>query len=117
MDGTIVSSIIIAKAKATKQSTPAAFVRMDCFACNERLPNNQRVLKKMTKASQQAISPILASDKAAALALTPVSRETESRLDRYVALLLEMAGPKPIWSRRRHFQISGPGIFRTRCRS
>ena len=31
----------------------------------------------------------LASDKAAALALTPVSRETETRLDRYVALLLE----------------------------
>src|SRR5580765_4868712 len=35
-------------------------------------------------------SPIIsASDKAAALALTPVSRETEARLDRYVALLLE----------------------------
>jgi 16S rRNA (guanine527-N7)-methyltransferase len=31
----------------------------------------------------------LASDKVAALALTPVSRETEARLDRYVALLLE----------------------------
>lgn len=31
----------------------------------------------------------LASDKATALALTPVSRETEARLDRYVALLLE----------------------------
>ena len=31
----------------------------------------------------------LASDKAEALALTPVSRETEARLDRYVALLLE----------------------------
>jgi len=31
----------------------------------------------------------LASDKAAALALTPVSRETEARLDRYVALLVE----------------------------
>jgi len=31
----------------------------------------------------------LASDKAAALTLTPVSRETEARLDRYVALLLE----------------------------
>lgn len=30
-----------------------------------------------------------ASDKATALALTPVSRETEERLDRYVALLLE----------------------------
>ena len=29
------------------------------------------------------------SDKAAALALTPVSHETEARLDRYVALLLE----------------------------
>lgn len=29
------------------------------------------------------------SDKAAALALTPVSRETESRLDRYVQLLLK----------------------------
>jgi 16S rRNA (guanine527-N7)-methyltransferase len=34
-------------------------------------------------------SPVLASDKAAALALTPVSRETESRLDRYVGLLVE----------------------------
>src|SRR5262245_9790393 len=34
-------------------------------------------------------SAVLASDKAAALALTPVSRETEVRLDRYVALLLE----------------------------
>jgi 16S rRNA (guanine527-N7)-methyltransferase len=33
--------------------------------------------------------PVIASDKAAAFALTPVSRETEARLDRYVALLLE----------------------------
>ncbi len=32
---------------------------------------------------------IAASDKAAALALTPVSRETEARLDRYVDLLRE----------------------------
>nr|WP_316170088.1 MULTISPECIES: 16S rRNA (guanine(527)-N(7))-methyltransferase RsmG [unclassified Bradyrhizobium] len=32
---------------------------------------------------------MIESDKAAALALTPVSRETEQRLDRYVALLLE----------------------------
>src|SRR5213080_2403708 len=31
----------------------------------------------------------LASDKAAALALTPVSRETEARLDRYVGLVRE----------------------------
>jgi 16S rRNA (guanine527-N7)-methyltransferase len=34
-------------------------------------------------------SPILAADKAAALALTPVSRETESRLDAYVDLLVQ----------------------------
>src|SRR5258708_27782155 len=43
----------------------------------------------MANASRQIASPILASDKAAALALTPVSRETEARLDRFVALLLE----------------------------
>jgi 16S rRNA (guanine527-N7)-methyltransferase len=40
----------------------------------------------MAKAAQASIS---ASDKAAALALTPVSRETEARLDRYVDLLME----------------------------
>src|SRR5438552_10949418 len=42
----------------------------------------------MTKAvrSGATSSP---SDKVAALAVTPVSRETEVRLDRYVALLLE----------------------------
>src|SRR5271156_5517255 len=43
----------------------------------------------MPKASKQTSSPILPSDKAAALALTPVSRETEARLDRYVDLLKE----------------------------
>ena len=42
----------------------------------------------MKKASPNS-SPVLASDKAAALALTPVSRETEARLDRYVGLLLQ----------------------------
>jgi 16S rRNA (guanine527-N7)-methyltransferase len=40
----------------------------------------------MARASKQ---PDLASDKAAALALTPVSRETVARLDRYLVLLLE----------------------------
>jgi 16S rRNA (guanine527-N7)-methyltransferase len=40
-------------------------------------------------AAKQIGSPVLASDKAAALALTPVSRETEIRLDRYVELLCE----------------------------
>jgi 16S rRNA (guanine527-N7)-methyltransferase len=43
----------------------------------------------MAKAANQTKSPILPADKAAALALTPVSRETEVRLDRYVDLLLE----------------------------
>ena len=41
--------------------------------------------------TKQSPAQLLTSttDKAAALALTPVSRETEARLDRYVALLLE----------------------------
>jgi 16S rRNA (guanine527-N7)-methyltransferase len=43
----------------------------------------------MARVASQFSSPILASDKVAALALTPVSRETEARLDRYVTLLLE----------------------------
>jgi 16S rRNA (guanine527-N7)-methyltransferase len=41
------------------------------------------------KATSPVLSPVLAQDKAAALKLTPVSRETEQRLDRYVALLAE----------------------------
>ena len=49
-----------------------------------------RITNPMTQRSQtSAASPVLASDKAAALALTPVSRETEVRLDRYVELLLQ----------------------------
>jgi 16S rRNA (guanine527-N7)-methyltransferase len=44
---------------------------------------------QMTKAARESASPILPTDKAAALTLTPVSRETEARLDRYVELLLE----------------------------
>ena len=43
----------------------------------------------MANAANQAVSPVLAADKASALALTPVSRETEARLDRYVDLLRE----------------------------
>jgi 16S rRNA (guanine527-N7)-methyltransferase len=43
----------------------------------------------MAIALNQTASPILAADKAAALALTPVSHETAARLDRSVALLLE----------------------------
>jgi 16S rRNA (guanine527-N7)-methyltransferase len=43
----------------------------------------------MTNTIGQVTSPISISDKAASLTLTPVSRETEARLDRYVGLLLE----------------------------
>ncbi|KRR12119.1 16S rRNA (guanine(527)-N(7))-methyltransferase RsmG [Bradyrhizobium jicamae] len=43
----------------------------------------------MAKAATHPLSPVLPSDKATGLALTPVSSETEARLDRYVALLLE----------------------------
>jgi 16S rRNA (guanine527-N7)-methyltransferase len=43
----------------------------------------------MAKASEPSKSPVLASDRAEALRLTPVSRETEARLDRYVDLLLD----------------------------
>jgi 16S rRNA (guanine527-N7)-methyltransferase len=42
----------------------------------------------MAKATEQA-SPVSPADKAASLKLTPVSRETEARLQRYVDLLLE----------------------------
>src|SRR6266436_2536964 len=48
-----------------------------------------RVTEQMAKRAQCMKSPVLASDRAAALGLTPVSRESEARLDRYVDLLLE----------------------------
>src|SRR5712671_7700656 len=43
----------------------------------------------MAKTQKHTSSPVTASDRDAALALTPVSRETAARLDRYVELLLE----------------------------
>src|SRR5262245_57171708 len=43
----------------------------------------------MTPAPQSAQLSLSAQDRAEGLALTPVSRETEARLDRYVAILLE----------------------------
>lgn len=43
----------------------------------------------MAHSPTQGRSPILPADKAAALTLTPVSRETEARLDCYVDLLVE----------------------------
>src|SRR5712692_12114050 len=46
-------------------------------------------MSTMAKVAKQAASILRAADKASALALTPVSRETEARLDRYVDLLRE----------------------------
>jgi 16S rRNA (guanine527-N7)-methyltransferase len=43
----------------------------------------------MGKTAKRPASPISAADKATALTLTPVSRETEARLGRYVDLLLQ----------------------------
>jgi len=43
----------------------------------------------MAKTFEQIRTPLLIADKAAALALTPVSPATQARLDRYVDLLLE----------------------------
>src|SRR5258708_22428185 len=43
----------------------------------------------MARTTEQRRSPALVADKAAALVLTPVSRETEARLDRYVDLLVQ----------------------------
>ena len=51
--------------------------------------SGKRSVERMAKAAKRSASPISAADKAAALALTPVSREAEARLDRYVGLLLE----------------------------
>jgi 16S rRNA (guanine527-N7)-methyltransferase len=52
-------------------------------------PERKRSIEPMAKTAKRSASPISAADKAAALALTPVSRETEARLDRYVELLRE----------------------------
>src|SRR6202163_3839644 len=46
-------------------------------------------IEQMGKLAKRITASVLAADKAAALALTPVSRETEARLDRYVGLLME----------------------------
>ena len=53
-------------------------------------PEKIECLKLMAQRSQPSpAQPRSTADKTAALKLTPVSRETELRLDRYVDLLLE----------------------------
>jgi len=60
--------------------------KMDCFA-SLAMTVQRRQHSSMVKGTAQA--PVSATDKSAALALTPVSRETEARLDRYANLLVE----------------------------
>ena len=54
-----------------------------------RIDPVSRFEEPMSNPAKLSASSVSASDKEAALALTPVSRETEARLDRYVALLVE----------------------------
>lgn len=56
-----------------------------------RQPDPAPAKPKFDKASanDQALNAVIAADKIAALKLAPVSRETEDRLDRYIALLRE----------------------------
>src|SRR3984957_19148532 len=59
---------------------------------NDGYERPQRPINHMSITSSQTRAQGLGPDKAEALALTPVSRETERRLDRYVELLLEWQG-------------------------
>jgi 16S rRNA (guanine527-N7)-methyltransferase len=52
-------------------------------------PGKGRTAEAERAANVATDTKAIAADKAAALALTPVSRETEARLDRYLALLRE----------------------------
>lgn len=54
---------------------------------SESIPARPKIDK--ASANDQSLDAIIAADKAAALKLAPVSRETEARLDRYIALLRE----------------------------
>ena len=60
------------------------------MGCSNEWPEKIECLKLMAQRSQPSpAQPRSTADKTAALKLTPVSRETELRLDRYVDLLLE----------------------------
>ncbi|AND93685.1 gidB [Bradyrhizobium diazoefficiens USDA 110] len=50
-------------------------------------PASQKINK--ASANDRSLDSVIAADKIAALKLAPVSRETEARLDRYIALLRE----------------------------
>lgn len=64
---------------------PGAGERTDRRA--ELAPAGPRIDK--ARAKDQSLDAVIAADKIAALKLAPVSRETEARLDRYIALLRE----------------------------
>ena len=54
---------------------------------SEPTPTKPKIDK--ASANDRSLDSIIAADKLAALKLAPVSRETEARLDRYIALLRE----------------------------
>ena len=78
-----------------------------------RFARNDGLTKRHGAKSNRQTFAILTADKAAALALTPVSRETEARLDRYVELLRGMAGQDQSRRAIDASDISGPGISPT----
>ena len=65
----------------------------------------------------QSSAPDLAADRARALALTPVSRETAERLDRFVDLLLHVAADDQPDRALRRSRNSGPGTSPIRSSS
>jgi 16S rRNA (guanine527-N7)-methyltransferase len=79
-------------ASAAKQSTSLRACGANGllrFARNDTLPLRLVLPEPMVKTPPTTALTAVPTDKATALALTPVSRETAARLDRYVALLLE----------------------------
>lgn len=77
-----------------KQRGPAGGKPSSRSEAGERARNQSGaapISPKIDKASanDRSLDSVIAADKAAALKLAPVSRETEDRLDRYIALLRE----------------------------
>jgi 16S rRNA (guanine527-N7)-methyltransferase len=62
---------------------------MDCFVASAPRNDGDGAALLLKRRDEMASALILPSDKVAALALTPVSGETEKRLDAYVDLLLQ----------------------------
>ena len=71
--------------REARRKTSSGCIAPELFHVKQRRPR----IRWPMRSGAIGVRHRLRSDKAAALALTPVSRETEARLDRYVDLLLE----------------------------